>query len=159
MFFSLIDKIVSLEPEKSIVSTKSLSLSEEYLQDHFPKFPVMPGVLMLEAMTQSAAWLIRVSEDFAHSIVLLQEAKNVKYGRFLQPGETLVLSLEQTKQDENTTTFKAEGTVDGQSSLKAILTLARYNLRDANPDAPELRKADEDVIGVLRRHLPLIWKP
>jgi len=78
MYFSLIDKIDSLEPGKRIVATKSLSLAEEYLQDHFPNFPVMPGVLMLEALTQASAWLIRVSEDFSHSIVVLKEARNVK---------------------------------------------------------------------------------
>ncbi|MBQ6157806.1 MAG: hypothetical protein IJJ20_02205 [Thermoguttaceae bacterium] len=52
MHFSLIDKIDVLEPHKRIVATKSLSLAEEYLQDHFPKFPVMPGVLMIEAMAE-----------------------------------------------------------------------------------------------------------
>ena len=49
MKFSLIDKIDLLEPNREIVATKSLTMAEEYLQDHFPKFPVMPGVLMIEA--------------------------------------------------------------------------------------------------------------
>jgi len=52
MYFSLIDKIDTLEPGKRIAATKSLSLAEEYLRDHFPNFPVMPGVLMLEALTK-----------------------------------------------------------------------------------------------------------
>ncbi|MBQ7029891.1 MAG: beta-hydroxyacyl-ACP dehydratase, partial [Thermoguttaceae bacterium] len=85
MYFSLIDKIDELNPGDSIVATKSLSMAEEYLRDHFPKFPVMPGVLMIEAMTQASAWLVRVGENFAHSVVVLKETKNVKFGQFLQP--------------------------------------------------------------------------
>ena len=78
MRFTLLDRVVAIEPGKSITAIKTLTLSEEYLADHFPRFPVMPGVLMLEAMTQAAAWTIRLGEDFAHSIVVLRSAKNVK---------------------------------------------------------------------------------
>ena len=58
MRFTLVDRIVALEPGKTITAVKNLSLAEEYLADHFPGFPVLPGVLMLEAMTQAAAWLV-----------------------------------------------------------------------------------------------------
>jgi len=155
MYFSLIDRIESLEPGKSIVATKSLSMAEEYLRDHFPNFPVMPGVLMLEAMTQSAAWLIRVTEDFKHSIVILQETQNVRFGRFMQPGQTLVLSLQQIREDEQTTTFHAKGLIGDQTSLRAQLTLARYNLRDQDP---ALARTDKDVIAALKQQLRLLWK-
>ena len=64
MRFTLIDRIVELEPGARITATKSLTMAEEYLGDHFPNFPVMPGVLMLEAMTQTAAWLIRAERGF-----------------------------------------------------------------------------------------------
>ena len=64
MRFHLVDRVLELEPGERIVAIKNLSLAEEYLADHFPGFPVMPGVLMLEAMTQAAAWLVRASEDF-----------------------------------------------------------------------------------------------
>ncbi|MGA2254534.1 MAG: hypothetical protein ABSG53_07735, partial [Thermoguttaceae bacterium] len=63
MRFLLIDRIVDFQPGAQITAVKSLTMAEEYLADHFPNFPVMPGVLMLEAMTQAAAWLIRLSED------------------------------------------------------------------------------------------------
>ena len=65
MRFLLIDRITELEPQKSITAVKNLSLAEEYLADHFPGFPVMPGVLMLETLVQAGGWLIRHSEDFA----------------------------------------------------------------------------------------------
>ena len=64
MRFSLIDRIVELEPGVRITAVKSLTMAEEYLADHFPHFPVMPGVLMLEALTQAGAWLVRVERGF-----------------------------------------------------------------------------------------------
>ena len=56
---------------------------------------------MLEAMTQAAAWTIRLGEDFAHSIVVLRQAKNVKYGDFVEPGRVLTVTAEVLSQDEN----------------------------------------------------------
>ncbi|HEX5445871.1 MAG TPA: 3-hydroxyacyl-ACP dehydratase FabZ family protein, partial [Pirellulales bacterium] len=94
MRFTLIDRIVDLQPGAKIRAVKNLSLAEEYLADHFPGFPVLPGVLMLEAMTQAAAWLVRVSDDFAHSMVVLKEARNVKYNQFVEPGQTLSVTAE-----------------------------------------------------------------
>ena len=79
-----------------LTAVKNLSLAEEYLSDHFPGFPVMPGVLMLEALTQAGAWLIREMEDFAHSIIILKQAKTIKYGSFVEPGRQLELRVELT---------------------------------------------------------------
>ena len=54
----------------------------------------MPGVLMLEALTQAGAWLIRETEDFAHSVIVLKQAKTIKYGSFVEPGRQLQLRVE-----------------------------------------------------------------
>lgn len=155
MHFSLIDRIESLEPGKKIVATKSLTLAEEYLRDHFPNFPVMPGVLMLEALTQSSAWLVRVTENFAHSIVVLKEAKNVKYARFVQPGQTLVITADWTKDEGEYVHLKTEGKVDGQTNLKAQLVLRRYNLADTDPTKIQ---TDQKVIGELKQRLHLLHR-
>ncbi len=140
MRFTLLDQITSLTPGKSITAVKALALAEEYLADHFPSFPVMPGVLMLEAMTQAGAWLIRAGEDFAHSIVVLAEARNVKYSNFVAPGQTLIVTAEIISQDERHTKLKAQGTVAGEIQLSARLTLVRYNLADEG-----LGSADDDA--------------
>lgn len=155
MFFSLIDRIESLDPGNRIVATKSLSLAEEYLRDHFPKFPVMPGVLMLEALTQTSAWLIRVTDEFSHSMVLLQETRNVKFARFVQPGQTLRLTASIVKQDAETVTLSAEGTVEGRTNLKAKLVLRRYNLAERDP-----RQAGTDakIIDELKANLRLLYR-
>ena len=89
MRFWLLDAIRSYEPGVQLTAIKNVALTEEYLADHFPEFPVLPGVFMLEAATQAAAWLLRLSEDFAHSIICLKEAKNIKYADFVPPGQTL----------------------------------------------------------------------
>ena len=134
MRFCLVDRIEHLEVGKQISAVKALSLAEEYLGDHFPGFPVMPGVLMLEAMTQTAAWLVRAGEDFAHSMVVLKEARGVKYGQFVEPGQTLHLTAEIVSQTDRETTVKARGMVDGRVTVQGRLTLERYDLAETAPE-------------------------
>ena len=154
MYFSLIDRIEHLEPGSRIIATKALSLAEEYLQDHFPNFPVMPGVLMLEALTQASAWLVRATDDFSHSIVVLKEVRSVKFARFVQPGQTLKLTASIVKMEPNLVTLKTEGTVEGQTNLKAQLVLCRYNLADDNPMNADW---DRKVVGELRKRFKLLY--
>lgn len=152
MRFTLIDRIVELKNGDEITAVKNLSLAEEYLADHFPLFPVLPGVLMLEAMTQTSAWLIRHDEDFANSIVVLKEARNIKYANFVEPGSTLVVNAKQLKQDERTTTFKTAGTVDGNVHVSARLILERYNLEDTNSEDAALDdRAKRDLRSLFQR--------
>ena len=145
MRFTLLDRIVEVEPGKSITAVKAVSLSEEYLADHFPRFPVLPGVFMLEAMTQAAAWTIRLGEDFANSIIVLRSARNVKYGDFVEPGNVLTVHAEVLSQDSHRTKVKASGMVGDRTSLTARLELERYNLADKRPygDAMDVRVRSE----------------
>src|SRR5690242_19592445 len=133
MRFVLIDRIVEVQTGESLVAVKNLSLAEEYLSDHFPGFPVMPGVLMLEALTQAGAWLIRDMEDFAHSIIVLKQAKTIKYGSFVEPGRQLELRVNLVSHDARDASFKAVGMIDGQEMVKGRITLTRYNLRERSP--------------------------
>jgi 3-hydroxyacyl-[acyl-carrier-protein] dehydratase len=156
MRFSLIDRIVELEPCVRITAVKTLTMTEEYLADHFPHFPVMPGVLMLEALTQTGAWLARVSEDFAHSIVVLKQANNVKYAQFVEPGQTLSVTAEILKFDEGEVKLKAYGTVNGRIILSARLALACYNLADSDP---QHQATDVATRQDLRSQLALLYQP
>ena len=151
MRFTLIDKITELVPGESIVAVKNLSLAEEYLADHFPGFPVMPGVLMLEAIVQAGAWLIRVTNDFDKSVVILKEARNVKFGSMVQPGKqaTIRVTLLETSEDYS----KIKGEVicedDGEAirMVLARVTLAHFSLADRHPS---LKVADERMVQHLR---------
>jgi len=156
MRFSLIDRIVELELGSRIVAVKALTLGEEYLMDHFPRFPVMPGVLMLEAMTEAGAWLVRATEDFAHSMVVLKEATNVKYGQFVEPGQTLIVTAEIVGSTANEIRIKAGGKVNGQSTVNARLILERYNLADRRSGRESidvaLRKEMRSQFSLLYQH-------
>ena len=153
MRFSLIDRIIELHPGEKITTSKCVALSEDYLEDHFPKFPVLPGVLMLEAMTESSAWLVRVSEDFAHSMVVLAEARNIKYADFVQPGRTLTIEAEILQQDQRQTKLKVQGTLEGRVAVSARLVLERFNLAD---ESPMWSDTDRSVIRQMRQRLAIL---
>jgi 3-hydroxyacyl-[acyl-carrier-protein] dehydratase len=148
MRFVLIDRILDVQPGRSLVAVKNLSLAEEYLSDHFPGFPVMPGVLMLEALTQAGAWLVRDLEDFAKSIIVLKQAKTIKYGSFVEPGRQLELRVELLSCDECDCALKGVGVIDGQEMVKGRFTLTRYNLRDRDPELHATDRHDEERIPV-----------
>jgi 3-hydroxyacyl-[acyl-carrier-protein] dehydratase len=134
--FNLVDRIEQLSRER-IVAVKYVSLAEEYLADHFPTFPVLPGVMMLEALTQAAGWLLHHRSDFACSMAVLKEARNVKYGRFVAPGGSLRLEVDLIKTTDAGATFKTSGTVDDAQAVQARLEIAYFNLGDKQPALAE----------------------
>jgi 3-hydroxyacyl-[acyl-carrier-protein] dehydratase len=156
MKFLLVDRIESIEPGKRIVTVKALTLAEEYLADHFPAFPVMPGVLMLEALTQSAAWLVRVKQDFAKSIIVLSAARNVRYASFVQPGRILRCEVDAMEIGDSSGRFKAAGYVEDAQAVQARLELACFNLAEKRPS---LAEADRAIIEQMRQRFKLIGGP
>jgi 3-hydroxyacyl-[acyl-carrier-protein] dehydratase len=144
MRFTLVDRILEVEPGRRIRVLKNLTLGEEYLADHFPTFPVMPGVLMLQTLVEAGSWLLRLSEDFRHSIITLREAKNVKYGHFMDPGRQLIVTAEMAEDDGRTAAFKAKGEVEGHQAVSARVILTRYNLREQDP---RLAAQDERIVA------------
>jgi 3-hydroxyacyl-[acyl-carrier-protein] dehydratase len=135
--FNLVDRIEHLDDER-IVAVKYVSLAEEYLADHFPTFPVLPGVMMLEALTQAAGWLLHHRSGFRCSMAVLKEARNVKYGRFVAPGGSLRLEVELNKATEAGASFKATGSVEGAAAVQARIELAYFNLGDKQPALAEI---------------------
>ena len=134
MRFNLVDRVHTWEAGKKLTASKLLTAGEEYLADHFPTFPVMPGVMMLQAVTEASAWLWRLTTEFKHTVIVLREVKNVKYGTFMQPGFTLELSAELAKADETTATFRCKGNVKGGGqTVNAQIVLAGYNIQDHVP--------------------------
>jgi len=137
--FYLIDKIESVTADR-LVGIKVVSLAEEYLADHFPTFPVLPGVMMLEALTQAAAWCLHARHGFSKSMAVLKEARNVKYGKFVTPGDTLRLEVELIRLTEGHSPgecgglFKGVGSVAGGSALTARLQIAYFNLAEMQSD-------------------------
>jgi 3-hydroxyacyl-[acyl-carrier-protein] dehydratase len=132
--FILVDSLISLEPGKRIVMTKNVSMAEEYLADHFPNFPVLPGVMMLEAAVQSAAWLVRLSTGFSRALVVLKEARGVRYGNFVAPGQTLTMTVDAVEITDDRSDFKIKGTLpNGATAITARIALAHLNLAETDP--------------------------
>ena len=134
MKFCLVDRITEITPGESISTIKNVSLAEEYLQDHFPGFSILPGVMMVEAMVQSCAWLSRVTDNFAFSTLLLKQARAVKFNSFLKPGQTLNVTVALKKNEDDTASFQAAGTVEGISAVSAKIVLSKQNLRNRRQD-------------------------
>ncbi len=148
--FNLIDRIEQLSPER-VVAVKYVSLAEEYLADHFPTFPVLPGVMMLEAITQAAGWLLHHRTSFGKTMAVLKEARNVKYGTFVAPGDSLRVDVEFNKETAGGASFKASGFVgDGSLAVQARVELAYFDLADKQP---ELGNLDERI----RSHTKARW--
>ncbi|MHC4687969.1 MAG: 3-hydroxyacyl-ACP dehydratase FabZ family protein [Planctomycetota bacterium] len=153
MRFILIDKVVSLEPGKEIKALKSVSLAEEYLADHFPAFPVLPGVLLLEGLIESASWLVRETEKFAHSMILLEQARNVKYKSFVAPGAQIEYTIQAKTIEENVSSFSGFGLSNGERIVEAKFALRHFNLADEDS---AMAAADATIIENLKQRWKLL---
>lgn len=155
MRFILIDKIVEIEAGRQIKAVKNVSLSEEYLADHFPTFPVLPGVFLLEGLIESASWLVRITENFAHSMILLEEARNVKYKSFLAPGAQIEYAVEAKLIDENVSSFTGVGIANDQRIVEARFGLRHFNLADENS---AMAAVDAGIIEQLKTRWKLLGR-
>ncbi len=155
MKFILIDKIIELSSGEEIKAVKNVSLAEEYLADHFPTFPVLPGVLLLEGLIESASWLVRESENFTHSMVLLEQARNVKYKSFLAPGEQIEYTVQVKTIEENISSFIGFGQSDGKKIIEAKFALRHFNLAEEDPT---MVSVDAKVIENMKKRFTLLWR-
>lgn len=129
MHFSLVDKVIE-QADGRIVTIKNVTAAEEYLQDHFPTFPVLPGVMMLESMVQAARRLAESSQDVpTHTPLVLGRVRALKYGRFVQPGDTIRIEVELGKRNGDEWDFK--GSVMMATPERETAASGRFILRPA----------------------------
>ncbi len=115
----LVDRIVELEPER-IVGIKNISNNEPFFMGHFPDYPVMPGVLIVEAMAQTAGVLVLKSmEDRNQKLVLLVAIENARFRRPVVPGDTLRMEMKVIKRKASVAKMAGIATVDGQLVAEA----------------------------------------
>ena len=153
MKFVLIDRIIELVPGERISAVKALTLAEEYLADHFPTFPVMPGVLILQTLVEASTWLVRETEGFAHSMLLLVEAKNVTYKSFVSPGQTLEVTVEAKAIEPGSSRFVGTGRCGETEMIKAHWSLRHFNLADEDSTLADL---DRRLVEAARRQMGLL---
>lgn len=122
--FLLIDTIEELEPGKRAVGKKCVSYNETFFAGHFPGEPVMPGVLILEALAQVGAVAILSCEDFKGKTAYFGAVNSAKFKRKVVPGDVLTLELEIIKQKGPIGVGSAKAYVDGKVAVVAELTFA-----------------------------------
>lgn len=118
MRYLLVDRIVEWKAGESIRGVKNVSMSEDFLELHFPKNPVMPGTLLLEALAQLAGWLEAVSSDFESWFLLEQVQRGMFYG-FTLPGDAVELDLKKQSGNPDGERFLGIGSVNGKKRVVA----------------------------------------
>jgi 3-hydroxyacyl-[acyl-carrier-protein] dehydratase len=121
--FELIDQVVERHPDR-LVALKNVTCAEEYLADHFPGFPVLPGVMMLETLVQAARRLLELADPTMAPLVLA-EVRNVRYGNMVRPGECLKVDVTLKSHDPKLGwEFSGIGTVNEQMAVQGKFRLA-----------------------------------
>ena len=132
MRYLMVDKILEWEAGKKIRGVKNIAMSEDFLEHHFPKNPVMPGVLLLEALAQLAGWLEAASSDF-RSWCLIRRVRQSHFYGFAFPGDRVEIEVEvKANPAEGEKTFRGLCLVDGKKKVVAefdgkIVALAEFD--------------------------------
>lgn len=126
--FLLIDRVLSVEPGKSLIAIKNVTSNEPFFQGHFPQGPIMPGVLILESLAQASGVLIFKTEDIYPSEedwFFLAGIDNARFKKMVRPGDQLRLEVEILRSRRELWKFKGTATVDNQLVCSAEILTAR----------------------------------
>lgn len=119
--FLLVDKIMSVEPFKEIVAIKNITFNEPQFMGHFPNHPIMPGVLIIEAMAQAGALMITACDDFKYDekLVYFMSIDNAKFRKPVIPGDVLELHIRSVQNRGNVWKLSGQAIVDGNKVAEA----------------------------------------
>ncbi len=120
----LVDRILELETGKRVVGLKNVSANEQFFQGHFPGAPVMPGVLIVEAMAQAGAVAVLSEEQNRGKLALFAGIDAVRFKRIVEPGDELELTCDLERVRGPIGRGKATATVDGELAARGTLTFA-----------------------------------
>lgn len=120
----LVDRVLELEPKVRIKAIKNVSVNEPYFQGHFPDYPVMPGVLILEALAQASALLAFSEEQSDNNIYYFAGIDNARFKKPVVPGDQLILNAEVERYKAGIWKFKVFASVDNEIVAQADLLCA-----------------------------------
>lgn len=122
--FLLVDRIIEIEWGKRAVGIKNVSMGEPFFQGHFPDFPVMPGVLIVEALAQVGAVALLGTDEYRGKMALFAGIDGVRFKRQVVPGDTLRLEVMVGKMRRGVGMGTATATVDGELAVRGELMFA-----------------------------------
>lgn len=123
--FLLVDRVLEFEKETSLTALKNVTFNEPFFQGHFPGLPVMPGVLILEALAQAGALLMALSHgDLGDKIFLFAGINNAKFRRPVVPGDQLTLTCSDARKKMSLWRMQGRATVGGELAAEAELMAA-----------------------------------
>ncbi len=134
----LVDRVLEWESGKTITAIKNVTANEEFFNGHFPHKPVMPGVLMIEALAQTAAllsFLTMGQKPDANSVVYFVGIDGARFKRPVEPGDQLKMQVEILRTARGIWKYKAVGSVDGQVAVEAELMCTMRSASDASQPA------------------------
>lgn len=127
--FLMVDRVLRLEGDNKIVAIKNVSINEPYFQGHYPEYPILPGVLQLEALSQTAGLLLLRKLEHTGKVCLLVSLDGVKLRRPVRPGDQLTLEVQAIRVRSRSALVKGRGTVNGQLACEAEM---KFWLEDAD---------------------------
>jgi len=133
--FLLVDRVLDWESGKSITAIKNVTINEEFFNGHFPHKPVMPGVLMIEALAQTAALLSFLTMNMKpddNSVVYFIGIDGARFKRPVEPGDQLKMDVQILRSARGIWKYKATASVDGQLAVEAELMCTMRNATDAS---------------------------
>lgn len=131
--FLMVDRVIQLEPGKSIVAIKNVSCNESFFQGHFPDVKIMPGVLIIEALAQAGGILLYHSfPEPQKKLVVLSKIDKLKFRKAVVPGDQLRLEAEITKVRTKFATIKGRAVVDGEVVAEGEISAAVIDLVDGH---------------------------
>ena len=122
--FLLVDRIVELEPGKRAVGIKNVTINEPFFQGHFPQYPIMPGVLIVEALAQTAGIAVAVEEENKGKLGVFASIDGMKFKQQVQPGDTLRLEAEILMAKLGVVKAKVKATVEGKVAAEGEIKFA-----------------------------------
>ncbi len=122
--FLMIDRVIEIVPDDSAVGVKNVSINENYFQGHFPRQPVMPGVLIIEAMAQTAAVLVvrTLGAEADGKLVYFMTVDQGRFRRPVVPGDQLYVHVSKIRNRRNVWKFRAQAKVDGAVVAQAVFS-------------------------------------
>lgn len=122
--FLLVDKIIEIEPQKRAVGIKNVTMNEPFFQGHFPGNPIMPGVLILEAMAQVCALTVKYQNEDQDKLGVFTGINNCKIRKMVVPGDTLRIEIEMTRLRKSIAKAQASAYVGEELACEAELSFA-----------------------------------